>query len=296
MTRVVVFGCAGFIASHLCDALVASGHDVVGVDNLSTGKRENINPGISFIEGDIRDFEAVKEVVKGADFVYEMAALARIQPSIDNPVEAHSVNATGALNVLEACRLNKVKRIIFPSSSSVYEGDELPADENAYKDAKNPYTLQKQIMESYISLYHYLYGLDYVVFRYFNIYGPRQILDGNYAAVVGIFLQQRKENKPLTINGDGSKRRDFTHVYDVTAANIAAMQLPTGVYNVGTGKNISIKELADAISPEQVYGDNAPGEVQDTLCDNSRLVAQGWRPTRHILDPEVLEEMDAAAR
>lgn len=278
MARCLVSGGAGFIGSHTVDLLIEQGHEVVILDNLSTGKIENVNPKALFIPQDIRNFDLGSFV---PEYIIHTAALARIQPSIDDPRESNDVNVQGTLNLLQFAKKVGAK-FIFSSSSSIY-GDTLPTKETSILDPKNPYALQKLTCEKYIKLYRDLHGLDYVMFRYFNVFGERQILDGAYAAVVGIFLQQRAEGKKLTITGDGKKRRDFTYVKDVARANVMGLRLKRGVYNVGTGKNNSILELAQAIGEYEHIAER-PGETFATQADNSKLVAEGWKPTTSIME------------
>ena len=282
MSRALVTGVAGFIGSHVADLLIEEGFDVVGIDNLSTGKVENVNPKCSFVNGDITDDKlwATLNDVTPFDYVFHLAARARIQPSIIDPVGSNEVNLTGTLKVLEYCRNNKAK-IIFSGSSSVYQGDDLPTKEEYPKEPRSPYALQKFLCEQYIWLYGNLYDIDYAILRYFNVYGERQILDGAYAAIVGIFLDQKKNGKPLTITNDGEQRRDFTYVKDVARANFLAMNWD-GVTNVGTGKNISINELAGFVGGEKEYIGERKGEAKQTLADNTRALSNGWAVTKTI--------------
>lgn len=285
--RALVTGCAGFIGSHLTDSLLENGFHVIGLDNLSTGKEENIvqhvdNESFQFIKGDIRDL-SLFEMIAEVDFVFHFAALARIQPSIEDPITSNFVNHVGTLNVLEYCRRNKAK-IIFSGSSSIYAGDKLPIIESDTKDPKSPYALQKLQAEQYIELYGKLYDLEYTILRYFNVYGERQITEGAYSAIVGIFLQQKAEGKPLTITNDGEQRRDFTYVRDVAMANFMARNWPRGQFNIGTGTNYSVNELADAVGGEKEYIGERIGEARVTLADNEPAKIQGWSPTVDIKD------------
>lgn len=278
--KCLVTGGAGFIGSHVVDTLLEAGHQVLVVDHLSTGKLENLNPKAKFIRGDI-EYSKLWNGLDRHNYVFHLAAHARIQPSIKHPVKAHKTNINGTLNVLEYCRKHKSK-LIFSGSSSIFKGDKLPTKENDSKDPKNPYALQKYVCEQYIRLYHKLYGLDYAILRYFNVYGERQLLGGAYATILGIFLKQKAEAEPLTITADGEQRRDFTYVKDVARANLLAMKWH-GAYNIGGGKNYSINELADIVGGEKKYIPGRLGEVRETLADNSKAKKFGWVPTPDAL-------------
>lgn len=280
--RCIVTGGLGFIGSHLVDLLIEQGHEVLIIDNLSTGKKVNLNPKATFRFGDIRDKNLWSSFDK-YDYVFHLAALARIQPSIDDPITSNAVNLDGTLNVLEYCRKHNSK-IIFSGSSSVYSGDILPTKESDPTHPKSPYALQKLISEYYIKLYSELYDVPYTILRYFNVYGERQILDGAYAAVVGIFLNQKQEGKPLTITNDGEQKRDFTYVKDVAKANYMAMSWDNNVFNIGTGKNYSINQIAKLIGDKIEYIGKRHGEVMETLADNSKALSVGWKPETDIED------------
>lgn len=282
--KALVTGCAGFIGSHVTDLLLEAGYQVFGIDNLSTGLTDNMqeHENFQFINGDIRDL-SLFNLLGETDVVFHLAALARIQPSIQDPLTSNYVNHVGTLNVLEYCRKHKAK-LVFSGSSSIYQGDKLPIQEEDPLHPKSPYALQKMQAEEYIELYHELYDLDYVVLRYFNVYGERQITNGAYAAIVGIFLEQRAAEKPLTITNDGEQRRDFTYVKDVAKANVMAVEWFPGVYNIGTGKNYSVNELADRVGGQKEYIGDRQGEARATLADNARAREQGWKPTVDIVE------------
>lgn len=286
MAKVLVTGGAGFIGSHLVDRLIGDGHKVIILDNLSTGKRENLNPKAEFIECDVADYEAIAPHFAGVEAVFHVAALARIQPSIKNPLPYQSANVTGTLNVLWASCKAQVKKVIYSSTSSIY-GDQpeaaYPLRENLTPDPHNPYTLTKLFGEMYCQLFGELYNLSTVILRYFNVYGPRQLTEGAYATVIGIFLKQRAEGKPMTLVKDGAeKRRDFTHVSDVIQANILAWQnsVPKAeVFNIGKGKNYSVKEVTELIGGPIEIIPQRMGEYKITLADNTKArTVLGWNP------------------
>lgn len=275
MSKVLVTGGAGFIGSNLVDRLIDDGYEVDIVDNLSTGKVENLNPEAVFYQDDINK-ESFWYKIRDNNYAYvfHLAALARIQPSIKDPIPAHETNVNGTLKVLEFCRATGAK-LIFSGSSSVFTGEQLPTPEDAPKYAKNPYSLNKLINEQYIQLYRDLYDLKAVILRYFNVYGERQLTEGAYVTVIGLFKALKAEGKPLTITGDGEQRRDFTYVGDVVRANMMAMDWD-GDYNIGGMHNHSINEVAEMFDVEKVYIPARAGEVRETLADNSRAKFEGW--------------------
>lgn len=281
--KVVVTGGAGFIGSHLVDALIKRGFEAHAIDNLSSGKKEQVNPKAVFHQANIRELEAIKPIINGAEFVFHCAALPRVQYSIEHPIETNEVNVGGTLNVLIAAQEGGVKRVIYSGSSSAY-GDQpkLPLSERMSPNPKSPYGLQKYIGELYCKVWSAVYGLETVSLRYFNVYGPRLNPDGAYALAIGKFLKQRKEGKPLTIWGDGTQTRDFTHVRDVVRANLlAAESKKVGrgeVINIGAGRNFSVNQLAKLIGGKIVH-EPPRHEPHDTLADNSlakKLL--GWKP------------------
>ncbi len=276
--KCLVTGGAGFIGSNLVDELIRDDHEVLIFDDLSTGLMENINPAANFIDADISDSSQLKErylkeKMNGVEVVFHLAAKARVQPSIEDPALYNYVNVQGIVNMLKLSVDCGVKRFIFSSSSSVYGAtDKLPSVEGDPKNPLSPYAAQKLIGEIYCKMFYEVYGLETVSLRYFNVYGERQPLEGAYALVMGIFAQQILDGKPMTINGDGEQRRDFTYVRDVVRANIlAARSQNVGkgeVINIGNGDNRSVNQLADLIGGDRIYRDPVV-EPRETLADNS---------------------------
>ena len=295
--RVMVTGGAGFIGSNLVDKLIDDKHDVVIVDNLSTGKKENINQKATFINVDISDFKALTRALnvenKSSDFdvVFHLAAKARVQPSIDDPISFNKVNVDGTLNLLKLCVQNNVKRFVYSSSSSVYGNvKQVPTTEEHNLNPLSPYALQKLIGEQYCKLFSELHGLETVCLRYFNVYGERQLLEGAYCLVIGKFIQQILNNEPMTIRGDGEQRRDFTYVGDVIKANIKAgfnVKLPIfpckgDVFNIGNGDNRSVNQIADMIGGDSINVEPVI-EPRQTLADYSKASnIIDWQPTMKI--------------
>lgn len=287
MPKYVVTGGAGFIGSHITDMLIARGDEVHIVDNFQTGKRERLNPKAVLHEVDIRNFGALKPIFAGAIGIFHTAAQPRMQLSIREPQMTNDINITGTLNVLLAARDAGVKRVIYSASSSAYGARHpMPLHEDLYPEPIIPYAIQKRVGEQYCQMVARFYGLETVSLRYFNVYGPRQTTeaDGPYATVIGIFLEQRKNGKPIGIVPDGTLRRDFTHVSDVARANLLAMesqQVGKGeIINIGTGKNHSILEVAALIGGPTMFIEPRQGEVRETLADNRRAREfLGWEPT-----------------
>ncbi len=283
MKKALVTGGAGFIGSNLTDALIEQGFEVLVIDNLSNGKKENVNKKAKLYVRDINDLGAIEPLFKGVDYVFHLAALPRVQFSIEEPDTANKTNVSGTLNVLMASQKAGVKRLIYSASSSVY-GDQkkMPLKENFPAMPKSPYGLQKYIGELYCRLWSEIYGLSTVSLRYFNVYGPRLDPEGAYALVVGRFLKQRSFGEPMTITGDGEQTRDFTHVRDVVRANILAMSSKKvghgEVINIGAGKNQSINLITKLIGGPVKYIP-ARLEPKHTLADNSlALKLLGWKP------------------
>lgn len=290
MAKCLVTGGAGFIGSHIVDALIQKGHEVLVVDNLSTGKKENINPNAYFFEADLRDFDAIRPLFEGVDYVFHEAALPRIPLSIEKPIETNDINVKGTLHALVASKEAGVKKFIYASSSSALGGAaSIPMKENGVCQPLNPYALQKYVGELYCKIFSIIYKLPTVCLRYFNVYGPRQPREGAYVPVIGIFLTQKREGKPLTITGDGGQTRDFTHVSDVARANILALESSkTGngeVINIGAGKNYSINEIAKMISGDVQHIPLPAGEMRNTLADISKArELLGWEPQVKLED------------
>lgn len=286
--KIIVTGGAGFIGSHIQDALIARGYDTHIIDNFSTGQRENVNPAATLHEADIRDFQKIAPIFDGARFVFHLAAFPRVEPSIHDPHTSHNINLNGTLNILKAAKDAKVAKFVYSASSAVYGNpDSFPTSENAPCRPMSPYALQKYVGELYCSLFSFLYDLPTVSLRYFNVYGPRQSEEGAYALVIARFLKEKREGRPLPIVPDGNQSRDFVHVRDVVRANLLAMESDKAgrgeVINIGSGKNYSVNEIARLIGGPTVFV--APRvEPKKTLADISRA--------KELLDwqPEILFE------
>ena len=290
--KYVVVGGAGFIGSNIVDKLVEQNHEVVIIDNLSTGKMENVNPkaSVEYIDiSNVNECPNMVEIMSGADALFLLAAKARVQPSIENPVEYETNNTIGTLNVLKCASDAGVRRVVYSASSSAYGNTEkLPSVESAPINPMSPYGAQKYYGEVMCKMFSEVYGLETVSLRYFNIYGERQNVGGAYAMVIGIFADQKLRGEVMTINGDGEQRRDFTYVGDVVNANILASQSEKvgkgEVINIGNGDNRSINDIADMIGGERIHREPVI-EPKETLADNSlaeKLL--GWKPTQNIED------------
>jgi UDP-glucose 4-epimerase len=295
--KIIVTGGAGFIGSHIVDRLLSLGHKVVVIDNESSEVHNQFyfNNDATYYKLDIANYEDTRHLYDDVDYVFHCAAESRIQPAIENPLLAVRTNTLGTATVLQCAREAKVKRVMYSSTSSGYGLlNTPPLNEGMPDDCLNPYSVSKVSGEKLCKMYTDLFGLETVIFRYFNVYGPREPLKGPYAPVVGLFLRQAMKGEPLTIVGDGNQRRDFTHVDDVVEANILAMQhveLYGGfktygmVYNVGTGKNHSVLELARMISDVVKFIPPRPAESRVTLADKTRIYETfGWTPSKKIED------------
>src|SRR5215831_12577269 len=286
---VLVTGGAGFIGSHLTDALLERGMVVRVIDSFVTSDRRHLNPRAELYEADIRDGASIEPIFAGVDCVFHAAALPRVGLSIERPVETELVNVVGTLNVLMAARAAGVRRVVYSGSSSVYgEQQRLPLSETMTPNPLSPYALQKLVGEEYVRMFYRLYGLGGVSLRYFSVYGPGMDLKGTYATVIGAFIRARLEKRPLEIRGDGEQRRDFTHVRDVVRANLAAMDCAIAdgrPINVGFGRASSVNRIAALIGGPRLTAPPRAGEPRDTLADleSSRTVL-GWSPEIEVED------------
>ena len=289
----LVTGGAGFIGSNLVDALLKLGHDVIVIDNESSEVHDHFywNSLASNHKLDIRDYESTRELYDNVDYVFHLAAQSRIQPAINSPIEAVSINSVGTATVLQCSLEAKVKRVIYSSTSSAYGNNLTPNVETQPNDCLNPYSVSKVAGENLCIMYNKLFGLPTIVFRYFNVYGNRQPLKGQYAPVIGLFIKQAQNNEALTIVGDGQQRRDFSHVDDVVTANIIAItkeidqSLFGQVYNVASGKNYSINEIALMVSDNFKYIPSRIGEATETLGNTDKInKVFGWKSTIDIKD------------
>jgi len=289
----LVTGGAGFIGSNLVDRLLEIGHEVIVIDNEYSDAHDQFywNDKSQNYKYDIRDYVNTRPLYDGVDYVFHIAAEARIQPAIENPIEAVSINSVGTCTVLQCSREAGVKRVMYSSTSSGYGLNQTPNIENQPDDCLNPYSVSKVNGEKLCKMYTNLYGLPTICFRYFNVYGERQPLRGQYAPVIGIFLRQRAAGEPLTIVGDGNQRRDFTYVGDVVNANImsAISNIDSDafgeVYNIGTGTNYSINQIARMISNNTVNITPRPGEARVSLANNQKIRKTfGWEPKMKLED------------
>lgn len=292
MKALVTGGC-GFIGSHIVDKLVEEGHDVLVMDNMSAEQNAEFykNDGAEYLLLDVSSDNDVASLPQDVDWVFHLAAQSRIQPAIHNPKHACAVNVMGTCNMLEYARHSNVSRFMYSSTSAGYGlKNEIPLREDMKRDCLNPYSSSKLAGEDLCGVYHSLYGLETVSFRYFNVYGDRQPLKGQYAPVVGLFMEMSKNGQSMSIVGDGLQRRDFTHVSDVVQANILAAKSENQevfgqIFNVGTGSNNSVIEIAEMIGGDYHHIDERPGEARSTLADNTKLrELLGWKPTVRIED------------
>lgn len=291
--RSLVTGGAGFIGSNLVDLLLENGHEVIVIDNESSDAHENFywNDQTTQSKADITDFAAIRPLFDGIDYVFHLAAESRIQPAILNPTYATAVNVVGTCNILQAAREAGVKRVVYSSTSAAYGlTNTPPLTEDMPRDCLNAYSITKCAGEDLVSMYYELYGLETVNLRYFNVYGPRQPLKGQYAPVIGLFLRQKNAGEPMTIVGDGEQRRDFTYVGDVAAANYLAAICESSeclgqLFNIGTGTNYSVLELAQMIGGGYIHIEARKAEARVSLANNDKAKnILGWHPTAVLSD------------
>ncbi len=283
MTRVLVTGGAGFIGSQLSQALLDKGYQVRVLDNLSYGNRSWVPAGVEWMEGDITDLETCARAMRGIVGVFHCAAMSRSGPSMGNVDACTQTNIVGTQHILTAARDEGVKKMIYSGSSTYYGNQPVPHCE--YKtqgEFLNVYALSKRVGEQYCLLFDEVFNLPCIILRYFSVYGPRQPREGAYALVMGIFLERWATKENLEIHGDGKQRRDFIHVNDVVNANIKAFEsdMRHEIFNIGSGTNASIKELANMISPHQVHQPRRSLDADNTLADISKATEKlHWRPT-----------------
>jgi UDP-glucose 4-epimerase len=281
--RMLVTGGAGFIGSHIVDALLKKGHDVVVYDNLSTGKLSNldhIRDCIRFIQADIRDLESLKRASEKCSVAFHLAAMVSVPQTVEEPIDSCGINEAGTLNVFEACRQSGVERVVFSSSCAVYGDDpNLPKREAMIPKPQTPYAVQKLAGEHYATVYNGLYGLQAVSLRYFNVFGPRQDPSSPYSGVISIFLNKAARNEKPVIHGSGDQTRDFIFVSDVVNANILAAEAPQApgkVLNIGTGVQVSINRLWDLIceiNGIRISSTYAPVRAGDILKSEANIDA-----------------------
>jgi UDP-glucose 4-epimerase len=287
----IVTGGAGFIGSHVVDRLVELGHDVIVIDNQSATAHDQ------FYFNDKAEYHCISitnsyisGLFQDVDYVFHLAAESRIQPALENPELAIETNILGTCKILKYALDYGVKRVMYSSTSSAYGLiNPIPHKEDMKKDCLNPYSITKTAGEDFCKMYTNLYGLETVTFRYFNVYGERQPTKGQYAPVVGLFQRQSAAGEPMTIVGDGEQTRDYTHVSDVVAANIAAMTAPEEacgeLFNIGTGTNYSVNDIARMVGGEVKYIPARLGEARDTLADISKTKRiLNWEPKVKLED------------
>lgn len=285
---ILITGGAGFIGSHLCDALLAKGYAVRILDDLSTGKRDNLqlgNPRLELIEGDVADAALVERAAAGCRAVVHLAAVASVQASVEDPVKTHQSNFIGTLNVAEAMRVHGVRRVLFASSAAVYgnngEGESIAED--TPKAPLTPYAVDKLASEQYLDFYRRQHGLEPVVFRFFNIFGPRQDPSSPYSGVISIFSERAVQGLPITVFGDGEQTRDFLYVGDLVQVMVQALeqtQVEEGAVNVGLNQATSLNQMLKALEqvvgslPAISYGQARSGDIRHSRANNQRLLAR----------------------
>jgi nucleoside-diphosphate-sugar epimerase len=291
MAKAIVTGGAGFIGSHLAEELARRAYEVLILDDLSTGKMENIkgllDRGlVTFVQGTITELPLLQKLFDNVDYVFHQAALARVPFSVQNPLAVNEINVTGTLNVLLAARDSGVKKVIYASSAAVY-GDTatLPHKEAMVPNPQSPYAVTKIVAEYYCQVFQVVYGLPTVALRYFNVYGPKQDPNSDYAAVIPRFIKRASDGKSLIIFGDGEQTRDFVFASDVVRANILAAETgATGIFNIGQGRRVTINELAKLIigiankDLGVTYKGAMVGDIRHSLADISKARLFGYEP------------------
>ncbi|MBA1203110.1 NAD-dependent epimerase/dehydratase family protein [Pseudomonas capeferrum] len=285
---ILITGGAGFIGSHLCDALLEKGHAVRILDDLSTGKRSNLqlhHPRLELIEGDVADAALVTRAADGCAAVVHLAAVASVQASVEDPVKTHQSNFIGTLNICEAMRVNGIRRVLFASSAAIYgnNGEGQAINEDTPKSPLTPYAADKLASEHYLDFYRRQHGLEPVVFRFFNIFGPRQDPSSPYSGVISIFAERTTRGVPITVFGDGEQTRDFLYVGDLVRVMVQALALETveeGAVNIGLNQATSLNQLLEALKqvvgslPDITYGPARSGDIRHSRADNGRLLAR----------------------
>lgn len=289
--RALVTGGAGFIGGHLTDKLVELGYDVTVIDNESAEANDVFykNKAAKYYKININDYEKIQNLFKDIDYVFHLAAESRIGPCIENPMMACQTNVIGTCNVLQASRIHNVKRVVYSSTSACYGlTDVIPMTEELVLDNLNPYSTSKLAGEDLCNMYTKLYGLETVSLRYFNVFGERMPETGQYAPVIAIFQRQIRDGQTMTVVGDGNQRRDFVYVKDVVNANIMASlsnkKFCGTAYNVGTGTNISVLEIAQLLNKPYKHIAARPGEARNTKADIKKINSMGWSPTVLVKD------------
>ena len=293
--KAAVTGGAGFIGSHLAEALAAQNFHVTIIDDLSSGKLENIKPladKVQFVKGTVTDLPALRKLFRGVDYVFHMAAIASVPKSIKDPLTSHEVDVTGTMNVLLAAAENKAKKVILASSAAVYGDSPVsPKQEDMLPCPLSPYAVDKLAAENYCRVLGQLHDMPTVCLRYFNVYGPRQDPNSQYAAVIPKFITSVLAGQPPVIFGDGEQTRDFVYIKDVLNANIlAARSNACGVFNISGGKSITLNELADLIIKlagnrlKPIYQGARQGDIRHSLADISKAAAFGYEPHYSLSD------------
>ena len=299
--RVIVTGGCGFIGSHVVDALITNEHDVIVIDNFSTGRLNNldhIKHKIRIIQDDLSEYGNWVKYFEGVEWVVHLAALADIVPSIQDPLNYYMSNVNGTFNILRAAKHYNVKKIIYSASSSCYGiPDKYPTKETADIRPQYPYALTKRLGEELVLHWDKIYKLPSISLRFFNVYGPRSRTSGTYGAVFGVFLAQKLNNKPFTIVGDGNQTRDFTYVTDIADAVLAALEskISGEIFNVGSGETVSVNKIVELLDGEKVFIPKRPGEPDCTFADITKIKKDmDWSPKISIQEgiSKLLEHID----